>query len=152
MEVDAANGPVDVVEQSKSESDQKKYKLLTLPNALKVLLISTKDVTRRAGDNDDDEEDDDSEDDDSEEDDDDDDDDGDSDDSMGEDGGQSDDDEYDEEDGEEERGGASRRAGACLTIGVGSYAEPANLPGLAHYLEHMVFMGASSLHACMQYR
>lgn len=143
----AAAGPVDIVEQSKSESDQKKYKLLTLPNALQVLLISTKDVTRRAGDDDSDDsgDDDDSKDDDDSED-------GDSDDSMGEDGGQSDDDEYDEEEGEEERGGASRRAGACLTIGVGSYAEPANLPGLAHYLEHMVFMGTCLLYIDTLYR
>lgn len=133
----------DVVERSKSESDQKKYKLLTLANELQVLLISTKDVPRCAddashrGDHDDDDDDDD---------------DGSSDDD-GDESGEDDDDEsmdegdesYDEEDGDDEHSAPSRRAGACLTVGVGSYAEPTNLPGLAHYLEHMVFMGTSCL-------
>lgn len=127
----------DVVERSKSPSDQKKYKLLTLPNALQVILISTKDVTRRGGDDDDDERHSDNEHDDDEDSGDEDD-----DDSMSEGGGShSDGDEYGEGDGDEERGAPSRRAGACLTVGVGSYAEPESLPGLAHYLEHMVFMG-----------
>uniref|UniRef100_K3X3Y3 Nardilysin n=1 Tax=Globisporangium ultimum (strain ATCC 200006 / CBS 805.95 / DAOM BR144) TaxID=431595 RepID=K3X3Y3_GLOUD len=132
----------DVVERSKSPSDQKKYKLLTLPNALQVVLISTKDVTRHGDDNDEsDSDEDDEHDDDKSGDDDDDESEGDermSSESAGE---HSDASEY-EEDGEEDRGGHSRRAGACLTVGVGSYAEPESLPGLAHYLEHMVFMGS----------
>lgn len=37
----------------------------------------------------------------------------------------------------------SRHAAACLTVGVGSMADPPELRGLAHYLEHMLFMGSA---------
>ncbi|RLN96429.1 hypothetical protein BBJ28_00002960 [Nothophytophthora sp. Chile5] len=125
----------DVVEQSKSPNDQKKYRLLTLPNALQVLLISTSEVAHvldGAADESDDRFS--SEHEESEED----------DDSMsGRDSEDSEDREGSFDDGEEDRDGPpSRRAGACLTVGVGSFAEPEALPGLAHYLEHMLFMGS----------
>ncbi|MCP8900476.1 insulinase family protein [Gilvimarinus xylanilyticus] len=32
-------------------------------------------------------------------------------------------------------------AGASLSVGVGSYQNPKEIPGLAHYLEHMLFLG-----------
>ncbi|KAG7401182.1 Nrd1 complex RNA-binding subunit [Phytophthora boehmeriae] len=124
---------VDPVEQSKSPNDQKKYRLLTLPNALQVLLISTSEVPHVAAavaresesqftessDNDEN--------------------------SSGDESSGSEDDEGESfDDAEEERDGPpSRRAGACLTVGVGSFAEPESLPGLAHYLEHMLFMGSA---------
>ncbi|KAF4047399.1 Peptidase M16 inactive domain [Phytophthora infestans] len=122
----------DPVEKSKSPNDQKKYRLLTLPNELQVLLISTAEVAHVAAAVARESE------------------------SMhSEEISQSDSDEgsnlseseeEDEssfDDNEEEREGApSRRAGACLTVGVGSFAEPEALPGLAHYLEHMLFMGS----------
>ncbi|TMW57481.1 hypothetical protein Poli38472_003406 [Pythium oligandrum] len=38
---------------------------------------------------------------------------------------------------------SSHLAAACLTVGVGSMADPDNLRGLAHYLEHMLFMGSA---------
>ncbi|KAI9906073.1 hypothetical protein PsorP6_013696 [Peronosclerospora sorghi] len=126
----------DPVELSKSPNDQKKYRLLTLSNSLQVLLISTEEVAHvmaavaresksQAG-------------------------------QQGEDDNQSlsnesdsdlseneDSDDRDYSENEEEKYGApSRRAGACLTVGVGSFAEPEVLPGLAHYLEHMLFMGS----------
>ncbi|KAK3915014.1 Nardilysin [Frankliniella fusca] len=33
-------------------------------------------------------------------------------------------------------------AAVSLTVGVGSFSDPPNIPGLAHFLEHMVFMGS----------
>jgi nardilysin len=34
------------------------------------------------------------------------------------------------------------QSAASLTIGVGSFEDPDDVPGLAHFLEHMVFMGS----------
>lgn len=36
-----------------------------------------------------------------------------------------------------------RMAAASLSVNVGSFSDPPDLPGLAHFLEHMVFMGSS---------
>ncbi|XP_059475438.1 nardilysin-like isoform X2 [Neocloeon triangulifer] len=36
----------------------------------------------------------------------------------------------------------THQSAASLTIGVGSFEDPDELPGLAHFLEHMVFMGS----------
>lgn len=36
----------------------------------------------------------------------------------------------------------SELAGVSIDVGVGSWNEPDNLPGLAHFLEHMLFMGS----------
>ena len=35
-----------------------------------------------------------------------------------------------------------KSSAASLCIEVGSYSDPKDLPGLAHFLEHMVFMGS----------
>jgi len=36
-----------------------------------------------------------------------------------------------------------RMAAAALCVNIGSFSDPSDLPGLAHFLEHMVFMGSS---------
>lgn len=39
-------------------------------------------------------------------------------------------------------GGGSRRAAVAMAVGAGSFTDPADLQGLSHYLEHMLFMGS----------
>ena len=36
------------------------------------------------------------------------------------------------------------KLGACaMCVGVGSFSEPSEIPGLAHFVEHMLFMGSA---------
>ncbi|XP_078074685.1 nardilysin-like [Mustelus asterias] len=37
---------------------------------------------------------------------------------------------------------SEKQSAAALCVGIGSFSDPDDLPGLAHFLEHMVFMGS----------
>uniref|UniRef100_A0A3B4B4H9 Uncharacterized protein n=1 Tax=Periophthalmus magnuspinnatus TaxID=409849 RepID=A0A3B4B4H9_9GOBI len=50
--------------------------------------------------------------------------------------------EEEEDDEEEEEDDEEEEDGTALCVGVGSFSDPHDLPGLAHFLEHMVFMGS----------
>ncbi|XP_055363956.1 nardilysin b isoform X3 [Betta splendens] len=124
----------------KSPSDPKTYRCIELSNGLRVLLISDFSGIGGKGeteDGDDDQEREDEEDGDSgegsEED----------EDENDEEEQDSDFDELDEENASKKKKGCSeKQAAAALCISVGSFSDPDDLPGLAHFLEHMVFMGS----------
>lgn len=52
------------------------------------------------------------------------------------------DDSDDDNDDDEKAPVNTHHAAACMTVGVGSMSDPQDLKGLAHYLEHMLFMGS----------
>ncbi|XP_017159928.1 nardilysin-like [Poecilia reticulata] len=144
--VELEQGDPDIV---KSPSDPKKYRFLELGNGLRVLLIS--DLSR-ANENEEGQQEE-SEGDEEEEDDE-------EDDEEGESSASSDEEEEEESDEEEEpelmevdeedrtkKKSSEKQAAAALCVGVGSFCDPDDLPGLAHFLEHMVFMGSEKFPA-----
>lgn len=132
---DVKSEPVSILDVPvKSESDKKSYKVIRLPNGLTALLISDPrtEKAEKAEQSDSeksasatDESDEESEEEDEEE-------------SGSERGGDSD---FDVE--ESPSSHMENKAAACaLCVGVGSYSDPSGIQGMAHFVEHMVFMGS----------
>jgi nardilysin len=131
--------------ESRSPLDKKLYRQILLPNGLRAVLISDTLAMHQDFFYDDDDDDDEEEDDDDEE--------------MKEekssgkarkndkDEDDDDDDEGadDEDDDESGAGGDDglRDAAAAMVVGVGSMYDPPEAQGLAHFLEHMLFMGTA---------
>ena len=135
----------------KSPSDNRSYRLLRLANGLCALLIHDPEIYADGGpapkpnedvdmdDGDDEEEDDEDDEEDDEE--------------YSDEDGEDDDDEEGEEDEDgsepkrkKDKGSSEpviKKAAAAVCVGMGSFADPPKAQGLAHFLEHMLFMGSS---------
>ena len=118
--------------KSKSPLDKKEYRQILLPNGLRVVLISdTTAMTQsyNSGGIYMEEEDD-------------------SDDEVDNQSNQEDQKDNEEEDDDSEGDGSSggdhglRNAAAAMVVGVGSMSDPPECQGLAHFLEHLLFMGS----------
>ena len=120
---------------TKSQLDKKEYRQILLPNGLRVVLISDTDALHQDLYYDDDDYSDEEEDEENDEE-------GESKMDVDEKStGDDEDDDDDDEDDEEEDDGL-RKAAAAITVGAGSFHDPPHAQGLAHYLEHMLFMGS----------
>ncbi|KAK2652999.1 hypothetical protein Ddye_012855 [Dipteronia dyeriana] len=119
----------------KSPCDRRLYRIIELDNGLSALLVHDPEIysddaigNSKALQNnteDDDEYEDESEDD--------------------EDGDEMDEDEDEEEEEKEKRDSSSqtKKAAAAMCVGMGSFLDPVEGQGLAHFLEHMLFMGST---------
>ncbi|KAF1891133.1 hypothetical protein Lal_00001272 [Lupinus albus] len=123
----------------KSPNDRRLYRLLQLQNGLRALLVHDPEIYPQGppkydAQNDEDEEDEDEDEDDDE-----------------------DEEEYEEEEEEDEEDEdgddenevegskdtpQTKKAAAAMCVGIGSFSDPFEAQGLAHFLEHMLFMGS----------
>lgn len=121
--------------KSKSPLDKKEYRQILLPNGLRVVLISDTTAMTQSYNSGGIymEEEDDSDDDDDE---------------VDNQSNQEDQKDNEEEDDDSEGDGSSggdhglRNAAAAMVVGVGSMSDPPECQGLAHFLEHLLFMGS----------
>ena len=113
------------LDPTRSKMDKKLYRHITLPNGLKcVLICDTVAMHQRRpdsycesdGDNDSD--------------------------GKEVNGGEDEGSDDESEDDEDENG--PRKAATALLVNAGSYHDPPHLQGLAHFLEHMLFLGTES--------
>lgn len=124
----------------KSPNDRRLYRYIQLPNGLCALLVHDPDIYRDGppegakpdgiSEDDADEEDDEEDEDESGEE---------------EDEGEDDDDDEDDEERESAKSNApqTKKAAAAMCVGMGSFCDPLDAQGLAHFLEHMLFMGSA---------
>jgi len=123
---------------SRSPYDKKNYRQILLPNGMRVVLVSDTVAMTQAynlGGIMEDDEDEDSSDEEEQE-----------NDKMEIDGegrvGADEDDDDEDEDEEEEDEGGLRNAAAAMIVGVGCSYDPPECQGMAHFLEHLLFMGS----------
>uniref|UniRef100_A0A8C7S791 Nardilysin a (N-arginine dibasic convertase) n=1 Tax=Oncorhynchus mykiss TaxID=8022 RepID=A0A8C7S791_ONCMY len=123
----------------KSPSDPKQYRYIELTNGLRVMLISDFTGPASSGDDESEEEEEELGEEEEEEED--------SGEGTEEESEEDEDDndsdfEDDEDGGKRKKGHSEKQSAAALCVGIGSFSDPNDLPGLAHFLEHMVFMGS----------
>ena len=111
---------------TKSPMDKKQYRLITLPNGLKCVLICDTVAMRQRkleGHYETDGEDE----------------------SIGSNNSDAEDEDDNSEDSDDEsENNGLRKAATALSVNVGSYHDPPYLQGLSHFLEHMLFLGTES--------
>lgn len=105
-------------EIAKPREDIKEYRLVSLPNDMRVLLISDPSLKDAEEEGEDDDEED-------------------------VEGGEEEEEDEGEDDGEDDDEEGGKKAACAVCVGVGSLCDPRALGGLAHFAEHMVFMGTS---------
>ncbi|KAL3850535.1 hypothetical protein ACJIZ3_012417 [Penstemon smallii] len=120
----------------KSPNDKRLYRFIQLTNGLCALLVHDPEIyldepsgsgkPENSGDDEGDDEDEVEE--------------GDSEEDSGE---EDDDDEEESEAGKKLKGSIQKKAAAAMCVGMGSFVDPHEAQGLAHFLEHMLFMGSA---------
>ncbi|XP_041993159.1 nardilysin-like [Salvia splendens] len=119
----------------KSPTDRRLYRFIQLPNGLCALLVHDPEIYSgepsgdgKTEDEDEEEDEDDEEDDEY---------------SEEEEEGSDEDDDEDDETEEVKKGPTQKKAAAAMCVGIGSFSDPYEAQGLAHFLEHMLFMGST---------